>query len=123
MLSKKQIMNNLSIVFNRKISILEFEEVENEIGDMEQKLKEICTMWVFITSLTGGKEYLENKKIQQKLVYKIILRKTNIKFNQSMFIKFEDKIFNIKDIVDISYPYTTLFVEEKQDEKDMYRNE
>ncbi|ACQ52336.1 MULTISPECIES: phage head closure protein [Clostridium] len=117
MLTKKQIMNNLSIVFNKKISILQFKDVKNEIRDTEQKLVEINEMWAFITSLAKGAEYLENKKIQQKLIYKIIIRKTSIEINQSMFIKYEEKLFNIKDIVDINSPYITLFVEEKESEQ------
>ncbi|WP_236888210.1 phage head closure protein [Clostridium botulinum] len=110
-------MNNLSLVFNKRISILKFKDVKNEIEDTEQKLVEIKKLYAFITSLAKGAEYLENKKIQQKLIYKIIIRKTSIEINQSMFIKYKEKLFNIKDIVDINSPYITLFVEEKESEQ------
>lgn len=119
MLSKKQTMNNLSLAFNKRISILEFKEIENEVGDTEQRLIEIKKVYAFITSISKGKEYIENKKIQQKLIYKIILR-TNLEINQSMFIKYKDKLFNINDILDINPPFTTLFVEEKETEQEQY---
>ncbi|NEZ47965.1 head-tail adaptor protein [Clostridium niameyense] len=119
MLSKKQTMNNLALTFNKRISILEFKDMENEVGDIEQRLVEIKKVYAFITSLAKGKEYIENKKIQQKLIYKIILR-TNLEINQSMFIRYKNKLFNIKDILDINFPFITLFVEEKKTEQEQY---
>lgn len=112
-------MNNLALTFNKKVSILKFGEVKNEVEDIEQQLVEIKKVYAFITSLAKGKEYIENKKIQQKLIYKIILR-TNLEINQSMFIKYKDKLFNIKDILDINTPFITLFVEEKEAEQEQY---
>lgn len=113
-------MNNLALVFNKKISILEFQDLENELGDIEQKLIEVKKLYAFITSLAKGKEYIENKKVQQNLIYKIIIRNTKLEINQSMFIKYRDKVFNIKDIVDINTPYITIFVEEKTSEQEQY---
>ena len=119
MLTKKQTMNNLSLVFNKKISILKFCEVENEIGDYEQKLNEIKTLYSFITSISKGREFLDNKKLEQRLIYKVIIRYIE-GLDQSMFIRYKDKIFNIKDILgkDLNGPYITLICEEKSSENE-----
>ncbi|MGL5245779.1 MAG: phage head closure protein [Sarcina sp.] len=103
---------------NKRVSIMKYQEIKNNIGEIEQKLVEVKKVWAFITSLAKGKEYIENKKIQQKLIYKIIIRYNNF-INQSMFIRYKDKDFNIKDIVgkDLNGPYLTLYCEEKADDK------
>lgn len=109
---------------NKRISIMEYGEIENEIGDTELGLKEKYKCWAFITSLDKGGEYLENKKLQQRLIYKIFIRYRK-DINQSMFVKYKDTIFNIKDILnkDMNGPYLTLFVEEKVSENQAFEGE
>lgn len=109
---------------NKRVSILEYGEFENEVGDIELGLKEKDKCWAFITSLDKGGEYLENKKLQQRLIYKIIIRYRK-DIDQSMFIKYKDTIFNIKDILekDMNGAYLTLFVEEKVSENQAYGGE
>lgn len=109
---------------NKRVSILEYGEFENKIGDTEQKLGEKYKCWAFITSLNKGGEYLENKKLQQRLIYKVIIRYRK-DIDQSMFVQYKDTIFNIKDILnkDMNSPYLTLFVEEKELENQAFEGE
>ncbi|AAO36624.1 head closure Hc1 (endogenous virus) [Clostridium phage phiCTC2B] len=109
---------------NKRVSIMEYKDVENEVGDIELKLVPTKKVWAFITSLDKGGEYLENKKLQQRLIYKIIIRYIK-DIDQSMFVKYKDTIFNIKDILgkDMNGQYLTLFAEEKVSENETYEGE
>lgn len=109
---------------DKRVSIMEYGEFENEVGDTELGLKEKRKCWASITSLDKGGEYLENKKLQQRLIYKIIIRYRK-DIDQSMFIKYKNTIFNIKDILgkNMNGQYLTLFVEEKVSENEAYEGE
>jgi len=83
---------------NRKINLIKYVEVENEIGELEQKLNSYKKIWARIEP-TKGKEYLENKKIQAEQMYKLTVRYRE-DITTDMLIKYKDKLLNINAIID-----------------------
>nr|KEH88880.1 putative phage head-tail adaptor [Clostridium novyi A str. GD211209] len=88
---------NLGGRLNKRITFLQYKDVENEVNDIEHKLQEIKTVWAEINPVRG-REYLENKKLQAELTYKVTIRYTN-QINTDMIIRFKNKLLNIKDII------------------------
>ncbi|MCD3331237.1 phage head closure protein, partial [Clostridium botulinum] len=74
-----------------------YRDVENEVNDIEHKLQDIKTVWASVNPIRG-REYLENKKVQAELTYKVTIRYTK-GIAPDMLIKFKDKILNIQDII------------------------
>ncbi|MHB9947329.1 phage head-tail adapter protein [Clostridium botulinum] len=96
---------------NKRICIMEYGEIENEIKEIEQQLIPIKKLWACKIDLDKGGEYIETKKTQQKLISKFIVRKAEW-ITQNMLIKYKNNFYNIIDIVEKDN-FTSLFVEIK----------
>lgn len=73
-------------------------ESENEAGDVVQNPSVIKTVWASVSPVRG-REYVEAKKYQAELTYKITIRYAK-DITPDMQIKYGERIFNIKDIID-----------------------
>lgn len=82
---------------NKRVTFCRYEEVENELLQMEQKLIEIKTVWASVEP-TRGKEYQEAQRIRPELTYKITTR-YHKEVTPDMLIKFKDRHFEIISII------------------------
>ena len=83
---------------NRRISFVVMIESENEVGDTVQEPQIVKTVWASVAPITG-REYVEAKKYQDELTYKITTRYIK-DITPDMQIKYGERLFNIKDIID-----------------------
>jgi len=83
---------------DKRISFLQYQDIENEYGTTEQKQVEVLKCWARIEP-ARGREYYEAQKIRTENSYKIITR-YHKNFSDSMLIQYGSRIFEIKNIVD-----------------------
>ena len=82
---------------NRRITILTTVEGKNEAGDTILVPATFKTVWAGINPVRG-RDYVEAKKYQAELTYKITIRYL-VGVTPDMTIKFKDRIFLIQDII------------------------
>lgn len=82
-----------------RITFLRPEEIENEIGETVIDMKPFKTVWGSIEPIKG-REYLEARKIQPEVTYRIIVRYIE-DITPDMMIEFKGRIFNIQSILNI----------------------
>ncbi|MSS63177.1 phage head closure protein [Velocimicrobium porci] len=84
---------------NKRITILSYQESEDEMGQSTQELKPYKRVWATIKPLRG-REYWEAKKVQEEVVYKITTR--YIKgITSDMLIQYKEKIFEINSVINV----------------------
>ncbi|KZL94364.1 phage head closure protein [Clostridium magnum] len=83
---------------NKRITLQKLVEVENEANENVLVSQDFKTIWASIAPVKG-REYLEAKKIQAELTYKITIRYAK-DITPDMQIRYGERIFNIKDIID-----------------------
>lgn len=82
----------------RKVDFMSYQEVENEVGAMEQKLVKAFSTWARIEP-ARGREYYEAQRIKDADAYKITIRyRKNV--DDSMFINYGSRIFEIQTVTD-----------------------
>lgn len=84
---------------NKRVTLCRYKEKKNELLQMEQKLKEIKTVWASVEP-TRGREYQEAQRIRPELTYKIIMRYFK-DITPDMFVKYKDRQFEIVSIINI----------------------
>ncbi len=84
-----------------RITILNAAKVSNENGFEETQLVEVMTVWASIKNL-HGKEYFEAARIQKESMVKFVIRYV-IGIDETMQIRFRDRLFNIESIDNIRY--------------------
>lgn len=84
---------------NKRITFYRYEEKENSLSQIEQKLKEVKTVWASIEP-TRGREYQEAQRIRPELTYKITTR-YHKEIMPDMFIKWGKRYFNIVSIINV----------------------
>ena len=82
---------------NKRITILTTVEEKNEAEDTILVPATFKTVWAGITPV-HGRDYVEAKKYQAELTYKITIRYL-IGVTPDMTIQFKDRIFLIQDII------------------------
>jgi len=83
--------------FNKRITILTTTDGKNEVGDTILVPATFKTVWASVSPV-NGRDYVEAKKYQAELTYKITIRYfTGI--TPDMTIQFKDRIFLIQDII------------------------
>jgi len=83
---------------DRKISVMAYQEVKNEVGAMEQKPVELFKPWARVEP-ARGREYYEAQKIKEADAYKITIRyRKNV--DDSMLIKYGSRTFEIQTVTD-----------------------
>jgi phage head-tail adaptor, putative, SPP1 family len=91
---------------DRKVSVLAYQEVENEVGAMEQILVELFKTWARIEP-TRGREYYEAQRIKDADSFKITIRyRKNV--DASMFIKYQKQQYQIQTVTDPYMAHATL---------------
>ncbi len=84
---------------NKRIKILEYQEIENEVAQKELKLKEILKRWASVKSTRGG-DYYENLKVIPEITYILYCRYTK-KIKPDMVIEYQGDLLDIKYVFDI----------------------
>ena len=85
---------------NKRIDILTTTEGTNEVGDTVLVPSVFKTVWASINPVSG-RDYIEAKKYQAELTYKITIRYL-AGLTPDMSIQFKDRIFLIQDIINPS---------------------
>jgi len=91
---------------DKRIIFQKYVEVLNEVGETIQELQDYKPAWASVAPVRG-REYIEAKKRQPELTYKITVRYRN-DITEDMFIKYgkqasdptKGRVFNILDIID-----------------------
>lgn len=84
---------------NKRITFCQFMEEENELHQFTQKLTEVKTVWASVEPKSGN-ESIEAGKEHPELTYIITTRYLK-GITPDMFIKFKDRLFNIRAIRNI----------------------
>ena len=84
---------------NKRITFCRYEEKENALLQSEQALVEVKTVWASVEP-TRGREYQEAQRIRPELTYKITTR-YHKEVTPDMFIKFKNRFFEIKSIINV----------------------
>lgn len=86
---------------NKKINFITMIEGPNkdEAGDTMLIPDIFKTVWASVSSIMG-REYVESKKYQSEVTYKIITRYFKDIITPDMQIQYGDRFFNIEDILD-----------------------
>lgn len=94
-------------IFNKRISIMGFVEIENEIGQIEQGLRTLKKLWSCKIDIDKGSEYLESQRLTQMLMCKFIVRKSKFtdQITQNMFVVRKGVEWNIRDIIEKDATY------------------
>lgn len=82
---------------NKRINILTTTEGANEVGDTILVPATFKTVWASV-SPTAGRDYVEAKKYQAELTYKITIRYLK-DLTPDMQIQFKERLFLIQDII------------------------
>lgn len=82
---------------DKRITFIGYNEEENEIGQTVLVKKEIKTVWARVET-ARGREYYEAQKIRNENSYKFITR-FYADVTEDMLIKFKERIFEIKNII------------------------
>lgn len=81
---------------NKLIKIFKFDLVRNEYGEKEKQKVEVATVWASIDPISANEKYLQAKE-QAEITHKIEIR--FIEINTSMQIEFNDRVFDIKQVI------------------------
>lgn len=102
---------------NKRVTFCRFMESQNEMHQTKQTLQAIRTVWASVEP-RSGREYIEAEKEHPELTY-IITTRYMSDITPDMFIKFRDRLFNIKSIRNIRENNEMLEISctEKIDEK------
>lgn len=84
---------------NKRVSFCKFVEEKNEMNQTTQVLKKIRTVWASVEP-KSGREYIEAEKEHPELTY-IITTRYMEDITPDMFIKFRNRLFNIRSIRNI----------------------
>ena len=87
--------------FRHRIRILKKELVVDEIGDTVEKIIEVATLWAKVSNL-HGREYFTALYVQRE---KTLIFTTRYKegLDETMFLEFQGKDYDIKFIDNIKY--------------------
>lgn len=91
---------------NKRITFEKITESEDELGQMCQRYEAVRTVWATITPTRGG-EYYEAQKLREELTFKIYVRYLP-GITADMRIRYKEKHFGIKSVIDIGYEHRTL---------------
>lgn len=79
---------------NKRITFCRYEEKENELNQLQQRLKPVKTVWASVEP-KSSREYIEADKERPELTYVITVRYQN-DITSDMYIKHKGKLLNIK---------------------------
>ena len=82
---------------NKRVTILTTTEGTNEVGDTILVASIFKTVWASLSPVSG-RDYVEAKKYQAELTYKIIIRYL-AGLSPDMTLQFKNRIFLIQDII------------------------
>ncbi len=75
--------------FDRKVAVMAYKEIENEVGATEQQLIELYRTWARIEPIRG-REYYEAAKQKESELFKITVRfRKNL--TADMLIRYQNK--------------------------------
>lgn len=102
---------------NKRVTFCRFTEEKTEMNQTKQVLKEFRTVWASVEP-KSGREYIEAEKEHPELTYTITTRYME-DITPDMFIKFRNRLFNIRSIRNIRENNEMLEISctEKIDEK------
>lgn len=84
---------------NKRITFCKYEEVEDELLQIKQELREKKTVWASVEPLRG-REYQEAQKLRAELTYKITIRYQK-EIAQDMLIKYKERYFEILSVINV----------------------
>ena len=94
---------------DKRIKIMQLQDVETQYGTTEQQLVKILSCWARIEP-ARGREYYEAQRIRTVNSYKITIRfRPNL--SESMIVQYGERQFQIENIVDPyeSHVYVELY--------------
>ena len=94
---------------NQRITLYQFTESEDDMGQSTQALTEIATVWADIYPVRGA-EYYELKKVQSRVTHKCFIRyrEEYEGINSNWYLSVDGKIFDIDSAVDVDYEHKLL---------------
>lgn len=106
---KKQTMNRLSIVLDRKISIVKIEETKDDDGFDKDGETEICKLWAKVNNMSGTEVFKSGRDYSIAKTRFVVRYRKDIEFKEDMKIRFNNKLYNI--IYVNNYNFSNEFVE------------
>lgn len=102
---------------NKRVTFCRYEEEENELGQMQQVLQEICTVWATVEPKSGS-EYIEADKERPKLYHNVTIR-YRPGITEDMYVRHKERMFSIQSIRNPEESNQMLVISctEKKDEK------
>lgn len=84
---------------NKRITLIAYSEIENEIGQLIQQPIPIKKVWAFLGPIRGHQQ-TEAQRLSSEATYKILTR-YHKGINQEMLINYEGKKLYIHQVLDI----------------------
>lgn len=91
---------------NKRVSIVRYEEVTDDLGQTIKNLKNYKTLWATFLP-TRGREYTELQKIREELTYKMYCRYVH-GVTSDMFISYNNKLYEIISVIDVDMEHKML---------------
>jgi len=98
----KQVKKSMQVgALNKRINFITMVEgpEKDEAGDTILIPNILKTVWASVSSIMG-REYVESKKYQAEVTYKVITRYLKDSITPDMIIQYGTRFFNIEDILD-----------------------
>lgn len=93
---------------NKRISFFRYEEKENQLGQISQKLTKYKTVWASVEPVTSS-ESTEAQKIVTTKKFKIYTR-FHKNISENSVIKYKSRTFYINSIVDVMEKHEMLLI-------------
>ncbi len=87
---------------NKRVTLFQFVEAEDGMGQSIQKLSEVATVWADIYPVRGS-EFYELKKVQSRVTHKCFIRyrEEYADINSNWYLRVDDKAFDIDSVIDV----------------------
>jgi len=94
---------------NKRISILQVQQIQDEYGFTTEQETEVCKCWAKVSNMSGTEIFKAGTDYSKVKTRFLIRYRKDIEFNADMKIRFKDKLYNIVYIN--NYNYSNEFVE------------
>ncbi|SHH05935.1 phage head closure protein [Tepidibacter thalassicus] len=94
---------------NKRISIVEIQQMQDEYGFATEQETEVCKCWAKVSNMSGREVFKAGADYSKVKIRFLIRYRKDIKLNTDMKIRFNNKLYNIVYIN--NYNFNNKFVE------------
>lgn len=110
---------------NKRLTFLYYKDVEDEIGQISQKLTPLKTVWGSLYP-TRGSEFYEAQKLRSKVTYKVYVRYIHdVEITSENYIEYKDKLYAIESVnnVDMANKMLEIYATEYTNDEEVSHDE